>query len=102
MRQRPDESYAEWVERVRVYELAEALKEIRKGADINLVMEAMSARLMKKLMHPLFVAIREGTHTEYDPEESRRRYFDALKRNTPVADHVFDEDNPPKNIDENW
>ncbi len=100
MRQRPDESYADWVERVRTYELAEALKEVRKGADINLVMEAMSARLMKKIMHPLLVAVRESSHTEYNADEGRRKYFEALSQHKPVADHVFDENNPPKIIDE--
>ncbi len=102
MRQRPDESYADWVERVRAYELAEALKEVRKGTDLNLVMEAMSARIMKKIIHPLLVAVRESSHTEYDAEESRKKYFEALAHHKPIADHVVDENNSLKNIDDEW
>lgn len=100
MRPRPNESYADWVERVRAFELAEALKEIKNGADINLVMEAMSARMMKKMLHPIMVSIKESTHTEFDPVESRKKYFEVMVNRTPVADHVFDETKPPKNIDE--
>jgi len=102
MRQRPGESYADWVERVRAHELAEALKEIKNGADINLVMEAMSARMMKKMLHPILVAVRESTHTEYNSEENRKKYFEAMAGHKPIADHVFDENNPPKNIDDEW
>ena len=102
MRQYPGESYADWAERVRAYELQEALKEIRKGADVNLVMEAMSTRVMKKLLHPLMISIRESVKTDYNSEEGKAQYFKALNRTTPIADHVFDEDNLPKNIDDAW
>ena len=91
MRQRPDETYEQWSERARAYELAEAMKEIRKGVDINLVMEAMSARLMQKLMHPLLVAIRENNNLEFDPVASRIAYFEKMKNHKPVADHVEEE-----------
>lgn len=91
MRQHPNETYEQWVERVRAFELAEALKEIRKGADVNLVMEAMSARIMKKLMHPLLVAVRENARTEFDPVASRLAYFEKMKTHKPAADHVEEE-----------
>jgi glutamyl-tRNA reductase len=55
------EEYQEWVDKIRQAELEFALKEIRKGADINLVMEAMSTRIMKKLMHHIMIAIKETT-----------------------------------------
>jgi glutamyl-tRNA reductase len=91
MRPRPDESYAEWVERARAYELAEAMKEIANGADVNLVMEAMSARLMRKLIHPLLVAVRENAKTEFDPVANRTAYFENMKHRGPAADHVEEE-----------
>lgn len=100
MRQKPNESYADWAERARAYELAEAMKEIRKGADVNLVMEAMSAKLMQKLMHPLLVAVRENAKTEFDPVASRTAYFEKMRNHKPIADHV--DENPAKNIDDDW
>jgi glutamyl-tRNA reductase len=102
MRQRPDEQYADWVERVRTFELAEALKEIRNGADINLVMEAMSARIMKKLLHPLLIAIRESNKKEFDIDANRKTYSEAMGHRKPIADHVVDEEKIPKNIDKDW
>lgn len=100
MRQLPNETYESWVERVRAFELEQARKEIRKGADINLVMEAMSARIMKKLIHPLMLEIRKNADAVYDPEESRRRYAEAMSRHKPVADHV--DDNATKKVDDDW
>ena len=102
MRQRPDEQYADWVERVRTFELTEALKEIKNGADINLVMEAMSSRIMKKVLHPLLIAIREGSRKEFDAAENRKTYSEAMGHRKPIADHVVDEEKMPKNIDEDW
>lgn len=96
MRQLPHESYEDWVERARTYELAEAMKEIRNGVDVNLVMEAMSARLMQKIMHPLLVEIRENTKTDFDIAASRASYFESMHYRKPPADHVdgqiFDKD----------
>jgi glutamyl-tRNA reductase len=91
MRQRPDETYAQWVERVREFELDYAQKQIRKGSDVNLVMEAMSARIMQKLIHPLLVAVKEGSRSEYSAEENRIKYFEAMRGHKPAADHIEEE-----------
>lgn len=91
MRQHPNETYEQWVERVRAFELAEALKEIRRGADVNLVMEAMSERIMKKLMHPLLVAVKENARIDFDPVANRTAYFEKMKNHKPIADHVEEE-----------
>jgi glutamyl-tRNA reductase len=99
MRQRPDEQYADWVERVQTFELAEALKEIKNGADINLVMEAMSTRIMKKLLHPLLIEIRSGSKKEFDAVENRKTYLEAMEHRKLIADHVVDEGKILKNID---
>ncbi len=91
MRQRPDETYEQWIERVRVYELNRALNEIKNGADINLVMEAMSAGIMKRILHPILVSIREEAKTPFDAEASRASYFETMRGRDPVADHVEEE-----------
>lgn len=88
MRPHGDESYSQWVERVRVFEYEYALQEISKGHDVNLVMEAMSARMMKKMLHPLIIAIKESQHTEYDAAAEKASYFEKMKGWHPAADHV--------------
>jgi len=59
MRIKPDESKEDWAKRVQQYEYGYALQQIAKGEDLNLVMEAMGARIQQKLLHPVFRAIRE-------------------------------------------
>lgn len=90
MRIRPDESYESWAQRVQEFELAQAKKELAQGADINLVMEAMSARMQQKLLHPILKAIRD-TPTNYNAEEGRKRYYEAMKGKGPASDHVLEE-----------
>lgn len=91
MRIQPNETYEEWATRVQEFELAQALKELAKGADINLVMEAMSARIQQKMLHPILVALRESA-TNIDISESKRFYEENyIKRYGPKADHIVDE-----------
>lgn len=49
-----------WAERVRKYELGHALQQVARGQDINVVMEAMSARIQQKILHPVFIALKES------------------------------------------
>lgn len=49
-----------WAERVRKYELGLALQQIAKGQDVNLVMEAMAARIQQKIMHPILIEIKKS------------------------------------------
>jgi len=48
----------------------------------------MSRRIMDKLLHPIFKAIRE-TATDFDAKKSAEEYKEKLaQRGGPVADHV--------------
>ena len=86
-----DVTYEEWANMVHDFELAEAKKRLAKGEDIMLVMEAMSARIQKKMLHPILVAIRETPNT-FDLEASKKAYEEAyLKKNGPKADHLTDD-----------
>lgn len=91
MRYNPKESIEQWAERVRVYEYGEALKQIAAGQDIDLVMEAMSARIVEKLKYPLLKQIKEWGKSTYDATLSKdnykKNYLDKTKR---VADHMND------------
>ena len=91
MKYNPDEPIEQWVERVRTYEYGEALKQIASGQDVNLVMEAMSVRIMEKLKYPILKHIKEWGKDTYDATLSRenyqKNYLDKTKR---VADHMND------------
>ena len=50
----PNESYEQWVNKVRLQEMGEALQRLAKGDDINVVMQAMSARIVEKCLHPIY------------------------------------------------
>jgi len=49
----------EWADRVRKYELGLALQQLAKGQDVNLIMEAMAARIQQKLLHPVIIEIKK-------------------------------------------
>jgi glutamyl-tRNA reductase len=55
----PNESYECWLEKVRMEETGVALRRLAKGDDVNLVMEAMSARIIEKCQFPIFKAINQ-------------------------------------------
>jgi glutamyl-tRNA reductase len=61
MRKSPDESMEEWAERVRKYELGFALQQLAKGQDVNLILEAMAARIQQKILHPIILAIKDSS-----------------------------------------
>jgi glutamyl-tRNA reductase len=61
MRKNPDESMEEWAERVRKYELGFALQQLAKGQDVNLILEAMAARIQQKILHPIILAIKDSS-----------------------------------------
>ena len=46
-----------WAEVARLKVLATALKDIKAGKDVNIVLEQMSKSLTAKLMHPLFIKL---------------------------------------------
>lgn len=50
----------EWAERVRKYELGFALQQLAKGQDVNLILEAMAARIQQKILHPIILAIKDS------------------------------------------
>jgi glutamyl-tRNA reductase len=89
MKPLPDETYESWCKRVEMYEHGNAMMQVAQGKDIEKVMEDMSRRIMDKLLHPIYKAIRESNNTSvYNSEESRQSYFDKMGNRGAVADHV--------------
>jgi glutamyl-tRNA reductase len=86
-----DISYQEWAETVYQTELAHAQKSLANGEDINLVLEAMSERIKKKMLHPLYKIIKDSNKSDYDPIKSKEEYYKKLERIGKSADHVSDD-----------
>ena len=96
MKPNPNESYESWVNRVRMFEHGAALQDIAQGKDVEVVMERMARRIMDKLMHPLYAAIRDNVKIT-DSDSSKQSYKEKyLNYNSPKADQVegqiFDKD----------
>lgn len=93
MKYKPGEPIEQWAERVRMHEYGEALKQIANGQDINVVMEAMSVRIMDKIKHPLLKEIKAWGKSTYDATVSKQQYKNNyLDKTKPVADHMNDVD----------
>lgn len=88
MKPLPDESYESWCKRVQMYEHGNAMMRIAQGDNADEVMESMSRRIMDKLLHPLYLAIRESADTTVDMEELKRGYTEKMEKRGLVADHV--------------
>jgi glutamyl-tRNA reductase len=81
----------QWAERVQLYEYGEAIKQIAAGQDVNVVMEAMSARIVEKLKYPMIKHIKEWGKNTYDATLSQEIYKkNYLDKTKPVADHMND------------
>jgi glutamyl-tRNA reductase len=92
MKPLPDETYESWCKRVEMFEQGNAMMQIAQGRDVDQVMEEMSRRIMDKLLHPIYKAIRESNNTSvYNSEESKQSYLDKMKKRGEVADHVTDD-----------
>ena len=88
MKPNPNESYESWAGRVRMFEQGAAMQEIAQGKDAEVVLERMARRIMDKLMHPLYAAIRANVKTT-DLDISKQSYKEKyLDRNSPKADQV--------------
>jgi glutamyl-tRNA reductase len=89
---KPDETFEEWVERVRKFEYGFALQQIAIGEDPIKVMENMSKRMSQKIMHSVYKAIKDSSVISIDMEESKKRYEENyLNKVSPAADHVLDD-----------
>ena len=83
-----DESFDEWSEKVRKFEMERAMRLISMGKDKEEVLEEYSKRITEKLLHPLYPALFKPVG--YNAEESKKKYEEAIKNRGVVADHVSD------------
>lgn len=92
MRKNDNESYEDWLERIKLYEKGFALQRLAKGEDTELVLEDFSKRLTNKIKHALFEIIKSNVSDNYDSEQSKKDYENNfLNKRGLVADHVSDE-----------
>jgi glutamyl-tRNA reductase len=91
MKINPEESFEDWAKRVQQYEYGHALQRLAEGNDIDTVFEAMAMRIQQKLMHPIFIAIKNKP-IDFDIEASKKAYEEAyLNKNGPKPDHLTDD-----------
>lgn len=90
MKQRPDESYEQWVQRVKQYETGRALMELASGVDPEQVMITTSNRMIAKFQHPILEAIND-IPSDYDSKASQQQYLENYQdRFGPKPDHIKD------------
>ena len=85
-----NENYDIWLSRIRNYELKIAEAKLLKGIPIDVVLEEMSKRIIKKMLHPILTEL-NNIPDNYNIEESRKAYNTAMKYPRPAADHVLDD-----------
>jgi glutamyl-tRNA reductase len=86
-----NETYHQWVERVRLFEYGLALQRIANGDDQHDILEDFSIRVTNKIMHSFYLELKKRTSI-YDEEKSKLKYKqDYLDKNPPKADHVLDQ-----------
>ena len=91
MKQRPDESYEQWVKRVEQYEFGRALMELANGADPEQVLKDVSNRMIAKFQHPILEAI-NNIPSKYNSTESLENYRTNYQdRFGPKPDHIKEE-----------
>lgn len=90
MKPLPEETYKDWCHRVQMFEQGHAMMQIAQGKDPDVVLETMSRRIMDKLLHPIFKAIRDTPSVEYDAEANKESYKRQYLDKNPhgIADHV--------------
>jgi glutamyl-tRNA reductase len=69
----------DWAEEARLKALNAALKDIKSGKDVDIVLETMSKSLTAKLMHPVIANIK-NTKIDFDIEEHKKTYNEAFNK----------------------
>jgi len=88
MKIKPGESMESWASRVQMFETGRAMQKIAQGEDIDAVLEDMSRRIIEKLMHPMLKALGEQEISNFDSEQSSKKYIEIMKNVAKAADHV--------------
>ena len=69
----------DWAEEARLKALNAALKDIKSGKDVDIVIETMSKSLTAKLMHPVIANIK-NTKIEFDIDVHRKTYNEVFNK----------------------
>ena len=85
-----NENYDIWLCQIYDHELKVAKAKLLKGIPIDVVLEEMSKRIIKKMLHPILTEL-NNIPDNYNIEESKKSYNEAMKHNSPAADHVLDD-----------
>jgi glutamyl-tRNA reductase len=89
MKIKEGENFESWSRRVEMYERGVALQRIAQGEDEIKVIEDMSRRITQKLLHPVFKLLQ--TPVEFDVQQHRQKYNEALNGKILSSDHIEDD-----------
>lgn len=59
MRKLPEESYDQWLERIARTETERAIRQYICSKDLEMIMQEMSDRILKKCLDPLYKSLKE-------------------------------------------
>lgn len=89
MRIQENETYEEWANRVQQYECEQALAQIRKGKDSEVVLERMSKNIVNKMLHPILTELNVQKVDLEQQAKSKQHYEEYYLKKVPRAsDHV--------------
>lgn len=80
------QSYEDWAAAVSDYELTVALDQIALGVDAQQVLADLSRRIVKKMLHPIFLELKPIN--DIDMELLRENYNKIFKNRINPADHI--------------
>jgi len=58
VRKKQNETYEQWLLSAKDIELKRALSDLALGQDVNSILEQLSERLLKKILHPLIIELK--------------------------------------------
>jgi len=87
MKIKDGETFEQWSERVRQFELGYAMQALANGTPADTVLEQMSIRITNKMKHYILTCIR--VPYRYDVHKNKLEYEQIMKLISPVADHVI-------------
>lgn len=84
------EVFDEWAIMAAEFEKQKALEKIKRGIDIEQVLEEFSKNMTAKLLHPVIKAIQSAAIMPYNNDQDIQRYKELyLDKSSKVADHII-------------
>lgn len=91
IRLKKSEEFNQWVERVTAEEMKKFQRALSRGEDMDKLLEQYSENISKKIMHYIFLELKESAKQDYDLAKDIESYNkNYLSKTTRPNDHVSD------------